>query len=240
MAQREEGLIQSCVGLDVKTSDDFTDNNAAAAEVPNKWLKIIDANGNMKRAKRFVCKKFIVIVFEQFFLHIICRSVACVVNSIFKNIYINTDFKEKRVERFGSLQDVERIKTTCANLSISLNKEDIVLNQKQKNILKKIKIVGACNDNNGNFTTKIYFIIGPEKHYFLEESIDIFMLFVMSHGGDNGVIHTDYLKSGSQPNGRSVFNNFDDFEDYTIDDIFKAINCNPNLTNSLKIIVIQV
>jgi hypothetical protein len=70
------------------------------------------------------------------------------------------------------------------------------------------------------------------------------MLFVMSHGDENGIIHTDYLKSGTQPkangDGRSVFHDIKDFEEYTIDDIFKAINCNPNLTNSLKIIVIQV
>jgi hypothetical protein len=63
----------------------------------------------------------------------------------------------------------------------------------------------------------------------------------MSHGDENGVIHTDYLKSGTQPKAkRTVCTDLKDFEEYTIDDIFKSVNRNPNLTNSLKIIVIQV
>jgi hypothetical protein len=57
MEKRAEGLIQSCVGLCVKTNDDTTVNNAVA-EVPNKWLKLIDANGKTKKAKRFVFKEF--------------------------------------------------------------------------------------------------------------------------------------------------------------------------------------
>ena len=57
MEKRAEGLIQSGVGLCVKTNDDTTVNNAVA-EVPNKWLKLIDANGKMKKAKRFVFKEF--------------------------------------------------------------------------------------------------------------------------------------------------------------------------------------
>lgn len=62
----------------------------------------------------------------------------------------------------------------------------------------------------------------------------------MSHGNENGVIHTDFLRSGTQPKAKSVVHDFNDFEEYTIDDIFKAVNSNPNLINSLIIIVIQV
>jgi hypothetical protein len=66
------------------------------------------------------------------------------------------------------------------------------------------------------------------------------MLFVMSHGDENGVIYTDYLKSEAQADEHSVTHDIKEFEEYNIDDIFKAVNCNTNLTNSLKIIVIQV
>jgi len=62
----------------------------------------------------------------------------------------------------------------------------------------------------------------------------------MSHGDENGVIYTDYLKSGGQADEHSDCHDIKDFEEYNIDDIFKAVNCNTNLTNSLKIIVIQV
>jgi len=61
-------------------------------------------------------------------------------------------YEEKCIHRFGSLQDVARIKNTCANLSIGLSENDVVLNQKQKIILDRIKEIGAGNDNNGNFT----------------------------------------------------------------------------------------
>lgn len=56
----------------------------------------------------------------------------------------------------------------------------------------------------------------------------------MSHGGTNGVIHTDCLIN------ERVFNGLNDFEKYTIDEIFEAVNSNSNLSNSFIIIVIQV
>jgi hypothetical protein len=52
MDMEADGLIQSCLGLDVINNDDTTDNNALTA-APSKWLKLIDANGKEKRAKRF-------------------------------------------------------------------------------------------------------------------------------------------------------------------------------------------
>lgn len=81
-----------------------------------------------------------------------CRAVACVVNSNFKSIFIKKHFcdKNKLIERNGSLKDVEEIKTTCANLGVTLNEHDIVLNQKRNRILDKIQTVGAGEEGNGN------------------------------------------------------------------------------------------
>lgn len=66
----------------------------------------------------------------------------------------------------------------------------------------------------------------------------MFLLFVMSHGDENGIIHTDVLKKDVQP--KPYYSDLSDFEEYSINDIFEAVNSNLNLTSSLKIIVIQV
>lgn len=54
MEDELDGLIQSCHDLDVKNDDDDTVTLPPAA-APSKWLKLIDANGKEKRAKRCVC-----------------------------------------------------------------------------------------------------------------------------------------------------------------------------------------
>jgi hypothetical protein len=142
----EAWKIQS---LNIKNNDDITDKNlskTAAVQAPSKWLELIDADGKKRRAKRFAFKDFPRRFLTQYF-YMNCRAVACVINSNFKGIKIN----QHVMERIGSLQDVDQIKTTCANLTIGLNEHDIIQNQKRDTILNKIETFGACKEGNGSF-----------------------------------------------------------------------------------------
>lgn len=162
------------------------------------------------------------------------------VNSYFEGVYIKTQWIERSLERIGSLKDLKDIKTTCANLGIDLKKDDIVLNTNKDTILNKLITFGASEDENGNLYQNIGILFWFLKFLIVVDSIDVFMLFVMSHGDLNGVIHTDFLRSGKQFTAKKFYRDFKDFEEYSIDEIFNAVNSNPNLTNSLIIIVIQV
>jgi len=133
--------------LNIKSNDDTADKSSlktAAVKAPSKSLELIDANGKKRRAKRFAFKDFPRRFLTRHF-HMNYRAVACVINSNFKGIQIN----QHVIERIGSLQDVDQIKTTCANLAIDLNEHDIIQNQKRDTILSKIENFGTCKEGNG-------------------------------------------------------------------------------------------
>jgi len=93
-----------------------------------------------------------------------------------------------------------------------------------------------------------------EKRNFLQKKItpldnqigepELFFLFIMSHGGENGIIYTDHISSQennhtSRAEGTKV-TSMAAFESYTTKEVFSALRSNLNLKNCPKVVVIQV
>jgi hypothetical protein len=67
----------------------------------------------------------------------------------------------------------------------------------------------------------------------------------MSHGGENGIIYTDYTIDSRNNNHKSrkkglTVRSMAAFESYTTKEVFSALRSNRHLKNCHKIVVIQV
>lgn len=66
----------------------------------------------------------------------------------------------------------------------------------------------------------------------------------MSHGGENGIIHTDYIDSENENSKKRTkgtqVSSMLAFESYTTKEVFNALRTNRNLKRCQKIVVIQV